>query len=338
MTHESGVRHILAAHRNQPVTERRASTSCTSEGDSPFDTLQSENTSSEEQSMALSSNSELSSRSSEERVSKPIEYKYRELKKKLFPCLPCGLCFKRRCLLARHRLTLSHRRKQRSTALAKGSTDSYSMECPCCELRFKEARNVANHILRSHRSHAPISGVVQIICEHFTCPLCSEHHSENFEAFKNHLFDIHATTSEEEPISCAKCQLNFATGKDLLDHLTSLHLGCIFKCNACKFQDPTPSRTIMHLNEVHNIDIKLCPECGKWKRSLVAHLKTHIPNECTVCSKVFNSERTLRLHFLLHLPHICEICDGKFTSKRNLIIHIERTHLNSSVGARHPGI
>lgn len=72
-------------------------------------------------------------------------------------------------------------------------------ECPCCELKFAEPRNVTNHIKRAHQTISPISGVIRIT-GNFQCPLCSEHDSENFESFKNHLFSSHVPSDEEEKV------------------------------------------------------------------------------------------------------------------------------------------
>lgn len=131
-------------------------------------------------------------------------------------------------------------------------------------------------------------------------------------------------------ISCPKCKIGFENGKDLLDHLFIRHLECLLWCNNCKYQHKRPSLMEMHLNEKHDIDIKMCPICGKWTKSLDLHLRIHMPNECVVCSKTFTTAHGLKGHMLLHEPKICGICDYKFPCKETLTKHIEMIHLSSS--------
>lgn len=109
---------------------------------------------------------------------------------KLWVCKLCQKQFCKRSSLLRHHQSKTHRELKNHMK---------PFECPCCELKFAEPRNVTNHIKRAHQTIAPISGVIRIT-GNFQCPLCSEHDSENFESFKNHLFSSHVPSDEEEKV------------------------------------------------------------------------------------------------------------------------------------------
>lgn len=152
---------------------------------------------SSDSSSSSSSSSEDNSFSSSTPVSedeeRPKESAPRHLHGKFMSCATCDKAFGSLSKLKRHLRTKTHRenRKWRRTGEEK------PFECPCCELRFVQPKNVTNHIMRAHKTISPIGGIVNI-SGNFKCPLCATHYSDNFESFKNHIFAAHVGTASND--------------------------------------------------------------------------------------------------------------------------------------------
>lgn len=144
---------------------------------------------------------------------------------KPFVCEVCGKAFSLLATLKSHSL------------IHKGELP---FKCPQCPHRARLQQSLVMHI-RTHTRERP-----------YTCPHCPATFTTSSNRAKHVRYHSDAT-----PYRCDKCPKAYSRKKDLLDHMSIVHLGVKrHQCNICMKRLASNSSLIYHRRVVHNVKRK----------------------------------------------------------------------------------
>uniref|UniRef100_A0A147BC91 Putative zn finger n=1 Tax=Ixodes ricinus TaxID=34613 RepID=A0A147BC91_IXORI len=110
----------------------------------------------------------------------------------------------------------------------------------------------------------------------------------------------------DTPYECRFCPMSFASKDDLTKHALS-HAGeHPFNCSVCAKSFHTRAQLVTHRLTHTPKGPHGCPKCSAsfyLKSSFDAHLKYHVPYQCSLCSASFSGEDELARH---SRSHVCE--------------------------------
>ncbi|XP_075207454.1 uncharacterized protein LOC142312396 [Anomaloglossus baeobatrachus] len=243
--------------------------------------------------------------------------------KKPYSCLDCGKCFAKKSDLAIHQK--SHTRQK----------TFFCSECGKCVSR----RSVSHQ--RSHTGNKPYScsecvkyfirktDIVRCQAKPFSCSECGRCFSQKSKLLTHKRLHI-----KEKPFSCSVCGKSFIKKLDLAKHQRT-HTGKRpFSCSECGKCFSQNSNLLTH-QRIHTGEKPFsCSECGRsfsQNSNLLTHQKIHIkekPFSCSECGKCFTKKSNLVTHQRSHTgekPFLCSECGKCFSQKSNLVTH-QRIH------------
>ncbi|XP_037817139.1 zinc finger protein 160-like isoform X2 [Lucilia sericata] len=246
---------------------------------------------------------------------------------KILPILKCYQCrktFKKFTLLRQHF-------KQRHAMLR--------FYINCCERKIAQRADLAKHLRRLH------------VGDRKTTQRSLELHKQRL--CKNN-------EPKKESIPCPHCNEQYASMKELNQHIKQTHNADIKDCETkpavMNARINAKSRKkitceicnkvlygVVNLNR-HNASMHhdgtteyICSLCGKvsyTKTALMAHksnvhVKVKKNYKCRVCGKAFSNSRDVEWHMSIHTKEKlskCPDCNKKFTRPSNMLNHRKRTH------------
>ncbi|XP_043936913.1 zinc finger protein 2-like [Protopterus annectens] len=219
-----------------------------------------------------------------------------------FKCADCGMCYKRKAHLDRHRV---------------GHTGLKPHKCKFCEKAYTHKDGLMRHRW-VHSEKKP-----------FVCTLC-----EKGFVLKRDLLSHNREHTGECAFNCNDCGKSFKWKRSLLEHQL-LHSGEIgpFKCIKCEKSFPCRSRLNRH-EIIHKQEKPFkCFECGSsfnYRPHLTRHQLIHTvkPLVCAECGKCFRRKCELQSHHLVHTGERlfeCSKCWRTFTQKADVSKH-EKLH------------
>ena len=158
-------------------------------------------------------------------------------------------------------------------------------------------------------------------CKTHMCSICKRSYS------RLHTFLLHKKThSNEESISCEKCNMKFFTHYHLKRHQRS-HLNERI-CNKCGKKFMSSEKLDIHMS-IHEKGRYQCDYCGKLCKSagfLRFHQRSHtgLTLTCDLCDKKYMRKTDLERHKREHTQEIaafCSICGQGFTTEGALSRH-----------------
>ncbi|XP_052748051.1 zinc finger protein 235-like isoform X2 [Galleria mellonella] len=138
---------------------------------------------------------------------------------------------------------------------------------------------------------------------------------------------------EAIPYPCEVCGVGFQTNKELMDHMSIVHVKLKpFECTVCYKRFTQQSGVQQHMR-MHTGDrpfpCTFCPKAFTQKSGLDQHLRIHTkvkPYRCVICNKAFCQSVHLKQHMRTHTnvsPFQCGICQKKFKQSSHLKYHLK---------------
>ncbi|XP_015834121.1 gastrula zinc finger protein XlCGF26.1 isoform X7 [Tribolium castaneum] len=242
---------------------------------------------------------------------------------KTWSCNKCSQEFKTILLLRKHRKThTTDDSFEKHTYKFDEIQEIYI--CNTCSAEYQEREEIEKHV-KGHE-------------EFFECTICQQRFTKAY-SYGTHMV-IH---SKDKLFRCPQCTYKTAKRKSLLIHINYVHLRKFYYvCTTCGkgFNDVVLYKE--HNNEHLGLRPFICIVCNKdfaYSRYLLTHqVRCHrvgiegrlLPNQCSVCSKVFSKVETLQKHFQdkhveVKLPHekkhLCDLCGKGFAQKNKLRVH-----------------
>ncbi|KAL7016263.1 hypothetical protein ACKWTF_009983 [Chironomus riparius] len=167
----------------------------------------------------------------------------------------------------------------------------------------------------------------------FTCHICKQDFQKMCQ-LSSHTRKAHDCLPQ---VMCY-CGKMLGTWKRLLIHKQK-HFPEKFdyECKECKMVYKMKASYLNHMKQKHGPDAKKfvchqCARCFKDSRTLMAHEKTHLPDElklifpCNICQKKFVNKNSLKSHITsvheMASLYTCEQCGKSFSTKSNLKSHL----------------
>jgi KRAB domain-containing zinc finger protein len=220
--------------------------------------------------------------------------------KKKFQCTQCPKSFETQKSLYKHKRAHEPKVKCQicNKKLRKGylkdhlkTHEAIKFNCDHCSAGFVTKGHLVRHMW-THRSD-----------KRFNCTQCNREFNKSFE-LKAHLL---SHSNNPRPLQCDLCPKNYATKRQIKEHLIAIHSEQRFQCDKCDFT-------------------------AKWKRSLSNHKKRHSkskPFSCQFCEKKFKSKQQLQNHQTVHTTakdFECKTCGKMFGSQKILQAHEKNVH------------
>ena len=231
----------------------------------------------------------------------------------------CPMCNKklRKCSFQRH--------------MKVHSTDprDHPVECPKCDKRYVDKKDMQNHFARNHTENARIAKYPCSVCskvyttrtnlklhiqgvhmKSFKCTMCDCTFYNNFN-LQRHIRScekkLHGESSDKISFKCNDCEVSFTTKYCLTKHIQRFHSNeTPFKCEFCLKQFKARSNLTMHVKRIHSTGPDMSIRCPK-------------------CPRLVSSQAELDIHFSI-FRFVCQSCPQHFSRTEDLEQHVEQQH------------
>ena len=237
-----------------------------------------------------------------------------------FNCNECGISFTTRRGFNKH--NFNHHSKDVKK----------SHKCVSCEKRFATILSLKNHVKAKHDHFDQLYP--------YKCG-CGKSYGTNTH-LKRHQLNCHDAKSidENDPLpprfKCHKCELTYASNRNLIEHYKyhhGKHSQKLIKCEICNegFATFNSRHHHMKLKHPNSIPQHKCQKCNKTFSSSSTrsrHEKIH-ENNCNFCIKSFESRNALDIHKRDCTKKVflsCGHCQNMYESKDSLARHLKARH------------
>ena len=247
-------------------------------------------------------------------------------------CAVCGLSFRNRIHLKRHKI------KMHNLNMEEGENEKKTFRCDQCNKEFPSRKSWLQHVRFMHSKETPSD-----------CQVCGKAY-RNARVAKEHMRAVHrvkviSDSSQTPTLSCSLCPQTFCAGAvgQITNHVKEFHTkeetSC-FSCDICGMTFKQKLSLGYHKKRKHSIgamEVKKekmhpCDKCGKtlFKDSMRRHIlmfhSKHVPVDCKVCGKKVRSA----LHLVHHMSRshsnqpskVCDVCGAKLKTNESLKAHL----------------
>lgn len=190
------------------------------------------------------------------------------------------------------------------------NTDTNTLICPVCSVKFCSKGNINRHRKLKHRDfhvNSTVSGTVSRSDE----SMMFERSGDEFK--EKGKFLPHTNKNEcEKRYQCGICKQVWKTEALLKTHLKEDHKLQSFACDKCSKAFSSYSNLSRHKSISHTYSNKV-------SRNFM----------CNVCGKCFTANDSLRVHMFIHTgerPYRCSMCDATYVQSGHLNRHIKVVH------------
>ena len=219
-------------------------------------------------------------------------------------------------------------------------------QCKICDFALKERYITRKHISKVHSiKHEDINDFLRT-----ECGICqntgkvdeiTEHISQCHPEFTNFLHVTRRKKKKYAPINfkCIICSEDFSNlpryrTSAIRNHVQSVHVKSLYKCDQCPYESKTLFAVHSHINSSHDFPRNL--EADERKELT----RLHVRHKCSLCGfEIANSEKDIMMDHMKvnhegellkkESPNYCNKCNFRSISRKMLKFHKKTTHPNT---------
>jgi len=121
------------------------------------------------------------------------------------------------------------------------------------------------------------------------CKVCGKHVAPTH--LSDHMRHVHGP--KPEPVGCPQCDVVCVSDRALKSHLSKVHSGIVYTCDACSKAFNSKKGLENHIQRVHEKRRHHCPQCDKvygGRKEMLVHLRAvheGIKFPCRMCQREF---------------------------------------------------
>ena len=220
-------------------------------------------------------------------------------------------------------------------------------QCKICDFALKERYITRKHISKVHSiKHEDINDFLCI-----KCGICqntgnideiTEHISQYHPEFTNYLHFSRRKKKKYIAINfkCIFCSEDFSNlpryrTSAIRNHLQSVHVKSLYKCDQCLYESKTLFSVHSHINSSHDFPRNL--EADERKELT----RLHVRHKCSICSfEIADSEKDIMMYHMkinheidllkTESPNYCNKCNFSSITRKMLKLHKKNTHPNTA--------
>ncbi|XP_023322927.1 uncharacterized protein LOC111697238 isoform X2 [Eurytemora carolleeae] len=229
-------------------------------------------------------------------------------------CVLCGLMFKTKFDLARHRRQKHWNVEARSKKVT--SDEKTVFLCELCAFTTDVELTLKKHKWNKH---------LRVL----RCDLCS------FKCHKFKFMNNHKAKQHGISFPCDECKYTTLNKYSLKLHKDRMHGAISFFCDQCEYSSTTKLDLFRHYGKQHQGKTYPCDQCdfvGSYNSSLFRHVQVNhkgVRYSCEECNLLFTLNSSLKKHIKsvhLGIKIPCDQCDMTFSARGNMLRHKRSKH------------